>query len=123
MKFHTNVIIPQELPLIALKNVVLFPRVVMPLVVQRPSSVGSLNAALEKDNLVLFVTQKNIHDEIQEKDIFRIGTVGKIVSVYNLPDKSSKVDVEGLARAEIESFIQHAPFFKVKIRPLVLNAE
>ena len=67
MKLANNLIIPDELPVIALKNVVLFPRVVIPLVVQRAASIGSLNAALEKDNLVLFITQKNIKFRSHEK--------------------------------------------------------
>ncbi len=60
---HNIITIPPELPLIALKNTVLFPKTVIPLIVQRPKSVNALQAAMDKHRLVLFVTQKNIEDD------------------------------------------------------------
>ncbi|HYU65049.1 MAG TPA: LON peptidase substrate-binding domain-containing protein, partial [Candidatus Paceibacterota bacterium] len=83
-----NTIIPEELPLIALKNTVLFPKIVMPLIVQRPKSVKALNDAMMRDQLILFVTQKNIEDEIGQDDLFQVGTVGRVISVFRLPDGS-----------------------------------
>src|SRR3989338_10576273 len=91
-----NIFIPEELPLIALKNTVLFPKVVIPLIVQRTKSVGALESAMNRDRLVFFVTQKNIEDNVRMDDLFKIGTIGRIVSVFKLPDGSFKVDVEGL---------------------------
>ena len=64
-----NQVIKDELPLIPLKNVVLFPRVAIPLLVQRPKSMGALDYALSQDRLVVFVAQKNIYDEVDEKDL------------------------------------------------------
>ena len=116
-----NILIPEELPLIALKNTVLFPKVVIPLIVQRPKSVMALDYALSKDKLVLFVTQKNIEDNIEQKDLYEIGTIGRVVSIFKLPDGSSKIDVEGLTRARIETFTESMPFFKVKVQPYPLN--
>lgn len=116
-----NIIIPEELPLIALKNTVLFPKVVVPLIVQRPKSVGALDEALAKDRLVLFVTQKNTEDEIEKEDLFLTGTIGRIISVFKLPDGSSKVDVEGLVRARINDFSAESPYFRVKTEPFLLN--
>ena len=112
-----NIIIPAELPLIALKNTVLFPKVVIPLIVQRPKSVAALEDALAHERLVFFVTQRNIEDNIGQKDVFMTGTIGRIVSVFKLPDGSSKIDVEGLVRARITDFINEEPFFKVKAQP------
>ena len=116
-----NILIPEELPLIALKNTVLFPKVVIPLIVQRPKSVAALDYALSKDKLVLFITQKNIEDNVDQKDLYDIGTVGRVVSVFKLPDGSSKIDVEGLTRARIDAYTEYAPFFKVKVSPYPLN--
>ena len=113
---HTQ--IPSELPLIPLKNVALFPRVAIPLLVQRPKSIRSLEAALAGDGLAVFVAQQNIHDDIESKDIFRVGTVGKIFEVHKLPDGSSKIDVEGIARVLIKDFKQLDPFFSVAVQPL-----
>ena len=115
-----NILIPEELPLIALKNTVLCPKAITPIVIQRPKSTASLEQALLADRLVFFVTQKNIEDAVEQKDLFQIGTVGRIVSVFKLPDGSSKVDVEGLVRARISDFLTEEPFFKVKIEPSLL---
>lgn len=112
-----NIIIPERLPLIALKNTVLFPKVVIPLIVQRPKSLAALEDALAHDKLVCFVTQKNIEDNIGQKDVFSVGTIGRIVSVFKLPDGSSKIDVEGLVRANITGYISEEPYFKVKAEP------
>ena len=111
--------IPSELPLIPLKNVVLFPRVAIPLLVQRPKSINSLESAMEGGRLAVFVAQKNIYDDVDQKDIFTIGTVGKIFEVHRLPDGSSKIDVEGIARVQIRNFSQIEPYFKVRIDPIV----
>ena len=113
-----NITIKDELPLIPLKNVVLFPRVAIPLLVQRPKSAGSLDLAMSQDRLVVFAAQKNIYDDVDQKDLFRIGTVGRIFEVHKLPDGSSKVNVEGVARVRIKEFSQIDPFFKVKIEPV-----
>ncbi len=115
-----NIIIPEELPLIPLKNTVLFPKVVVPLIVQRPKSIGALDNAMTKDRLVLFVTQRNTEDNIGHNDLFTVGTVGRIVSVFKMPDGSSKVDVEGLVRARITDFVSETPFFGVKVEPFPL---
>jgi len=104
--------------LIALKNTVLFPKVVIPLIVQRPKSMTALEQAMTNERLVFFVTQKNIEDNVQTPDLFRVGTVGRIVSTFKLPDGSSKVDVEGLVKARISDFSSEEPFFKVKFEPM-----
>lgn len=113
-----NITIKDELPLIPLKNVVLFPRVAIPLLVQRPKSAGSLDLAMSQDRLVVFAAQKNIYDDVDQKDLFRIGTVGRVFEVHKLPDGSSKVNVEGVVRVRIKEFSQVDPFFKVKIEPV-----
>src|SRR3990167_2754373 len=109
-----NILIPEELPLIALKNTVLFPKTVIPLIVQRPKSVGALEYAHSTDRLVFFTTQKSVEDNVDRKDIFTTGTIGRIISVLKLPDGSSKVDVEGLIRARIAEVTSEAPFFRVR---------
>ena len=115
-----NILIPEALPIIALKNTVLFPKIVAPLIVQRPKSVAALDHAVNKDKLVLFVTQRNTEDNISKKDLYEMGTVGRIVSVFKLPDGSSKIDVEGITRARIESFTDESPFFMAKAAPYPL---
>ncbi|MBI4158175.1 MAG: endopeptidase La [Candidatus Yanofskybacteria bacterium] len=116
-----NILIPEELPLIALKNTVLFPKAVIPLIVQRPKSVSALEHAHLTDRLVFFATQRSIEDDVNKKDIFTTGVVGRIISVLKLPDGSSKVDVEGLIRARITEITSEDPFFRVKAAPFSLT--
>ncbi len=114
LRTHPTSNLSDQVPLIALKNTVLFPKVVIPLIVQRPKSIAALEAALASDRLVLFVTQQNIEDDIGENDLFSVGTVGKIISVVRLPDGSAKVDVEGLSRARITHYVGFAPYIQVR---------
>lgn len=114
-----NIIIPDELSLIPLKNVVLYPRVAIPLLVQRSKSLASLEHAMSHDRLAVFAAQKNIYDDVDKKDLFTIGTVGKIFEMHKLPDGSSKIDVEGIARVVIKNYSQTEPFFKVQLEPIV----
>ena len=88
-----NIVVPEELPLIALKNTVLFPKIVMPVIIQRQKSVAALDAALLRDNLVFFTAQRNIEDDVIPNDLMNIGTIGRVMSVFKLPDGSSKIDV------------------------------
>lgn len=105
----------KELPVISLKNVVLFPRVVIPILVQRPKSVAGLEVALSGDRLVVFAAQKNLSDDIGPADMFSVATVGKVLEVHRLPDGSAKVDIEGIVRTRIIGFSQTEPFFRAKI--------
>ncbi|KKT28911.1 MAG: Lon protease [Candidatus Yanofskybacteria bacterium GW2011_GWA2_44_10] len=114
---QNKIIIPDELPLIALKNTVLYPKVIIPLIVQRPKSVGALEYALTRDRLVFFVTQRNTEDDIDRNDLYETGTIGRIVSAFKMPDGSSKVDVEGLVRAKIVDILDMEPFFRVESQP------
>ncbi len=111
----------EQLPLIALKNTVLFSKVVIPLIVQRSKSIAAMEAALAGDRMVLFVTQKNIEDEIGEDDLFSVGTVGKIISVFRLPDGGAKVDVEGVSRARITKYLGFVPYIQVQAEAIIAN--
>lgn len=115
-----NILVPEELPLIALKNTVLFPKSVIPLIVQRPKSVAALEQAVLGDRLVFFATQKSTEDDVSIRDIFVTGTVGRVISVFKLPDGSSKVDVQGLTRARITEVTSESPYFRVKASPIPL---
>ncbi len=80
--------------------------------------MGSLAEAVGKEQLAVFVAQKNIYDDVEPKDLFTVGTVGKIFEVHRLPDGSSKIDVEGIARVQIKNFSQFEPFFTVEVEAL-----
>jgi ATP-dependent Lon protease len=109
-----------RLPLIALKNTVLFPRLVIPLMVQRAKSVSALEASMTKDRLVMFVTQRHIDDDIATKDMFSIGSIGRVISAFKLPDGSWKIDVEGITRAKVTEFVSQEPYFDVRVDPITI---
>lgn len=111
----------EEFPLVALKNVVLFPKIAIPLVVQRPKSVAGLEHALSKDGYLVFVAQKNLKDQAGPSDFFRLGTIGRIISTHRLTDGSFNINVEGVARVKITDFTQSEPFFKVKAETVSLD--
>jgi len=112
----------QELPVIALKNMVLFPRIVVPLMVQRPKSMAALDAALNQfDKLAVFVTQKNIDDEIKLDQVFKIGVIGKINSVLKMPGNAMRIEVEGIEKAEILDYLETSPYLKAKVNPLKIR--
>ncbi len=111
--------VSETLPLIALKNTVLFPKVVIPLVVQRPKSLAAMEQALAGDRTVLFVTQKNVEEDIAEDDLFSVGTVGRIISAFRLPDGSVKIDIEGVGRARIVGYASWNPYLSARIEPIL----
>ncbi len=105
-----------ELPLIPLRNMVVFPQMIVPLFIGRSKSVKALEDTLEKERLVVFASQKS--EEIEEpsqKDICNIATLAEIVQMLALPDGTTKILVEGVARVRIDEFTQDAPYYKVKV--------
>ncbi len=116
------------LPLLPLRDIVVFPYMVAPLFVGRPKSVNALSEAMNKDKIVFLATQKKVDvDTPREKDISRIGTIGKVLQLLRLPDGTVKALVEGKSRARIERFIPKENFFQVEtelvVEPKVSTAE
>ena len=104
------------LPLLPLRDLVVFPHMVAPLFVGRTKSVNALADAMNKDKLVFLSTQKRANvDNPGEKDINSIGTIGKVLQLLRLPDGTVKALVEGKARGRIEKFAQAKDFFQVEI--------
>ena len=93
------------LPLIPLRDIVVFPNMVAPLFVGRDKSVKALENAMNKDKNIILVTQKTSSvDEPQSDDIYEIGTLGKILQLLRLPDGTVKVLIEGGQRVSIKNF-------------------
>ena len=113
---------PKTLPLLPLRDIVVFPGMVVPLFVGRPRSIKALESALEGEReLVLSAQRQASTDEPSSEDIFRIGTIGTIVQLLRLPDETVKVLVEGKRRAEILAFEQDDPFFRCRVAELSLT--
>ncbi len=111
--------VPESLPLMAVRDIVFFPAMVIPLFVGREASLAALNEALERDRLIVLSTQKKpeIEDPTPE-DLFSVGVIALVMRTLKLPDGRLKVLVQALARANIVEYIQKEPFFKVRIEPI-----
>ncbi len=103
------------LPLLPLKDIVIFPRMVVPLLVGRDKSVRAIEAAIFSNDTILVATQKSVEEEDPEpNDIYRVGTEAKIIQILKMPDGSVKVLIEGLFRRRIERFLAQKDYFRVK---------
>ncbi len=101
------------LPIMPLRNSVFYPRQMMPLSVGRKSTIQLVDEAFRDDLPVLIVAQRDANTERPNpEDIYKIGTVARILKVYNLPDGSKSVFVQGLYRAEIFNLVQQEPYLK-----------
>jgi len=108
------------LPLLPLRDIVVFPHMVAPLFVGRDKSVSALSNAMSNDKRVFLSTQKKADtDNPNEKDIAPIGVVGNVLQLLRLPDGTVKALVEGKQRGRITRFIKQDEFFQVEVEELV----
>ncbi len=107
------------IPLLPLRDVVVFPHMIVPLFVGRERSVNALEAAMKSEKGIFLSAQKNAQkDEPLEEDIYRIGTIGTIIQLLRLPDGSVKVLVEGKQRGRIKDYVPNANFYIVDVESL-----
>src|SRR5271154_4759538 len=122
MKMSGTQLLPQEritLPLLPLRDVVVFPHMVIPLFVGRPKSIKALEAAMEGGKHIMLVAQKTAaKDEPTEKDMYDVGCVANILQMLKLPDGTVKVLVEGLQRARTISIEEGETQFSCEVMPL-----
>ncbi|MEK6746026.1 MAG: endopeptidase La [Pseudomonadota bacterium] len=101
-------------PILPLRDIVVFPSMVVPLFVGREKSVRALEEVVRRGGKILLVTQKNGGvDDPREVDVYRVGTIGNILQLLRLPDGTVKVLVEGVARAKITEFLNNHDYFQV----------
>ncbi len=106
------------LPLLPLRDIVVFPHMVAPLFVGREKSVKALSEAMANDKSIFLATQKNAGiDEPTEKDIAAVGTISKVLQLLRLPDGTVKALVEGKQRASIVRYLESEEFFQVELEP------
>ena len=102
-RVEDQVEVPDRLPVVALRDLVFFPYVVLPILIGRYRSVAALEEAKECDDLVLLVAQKDPGvDDPAGPDLFRVGTIARVVQVTRLPDGTSRVVLEGVGRGRIK---------------------
>ena len=105
-----------EMPLLPLRDIIVFPHMVVPLFVGRERSIAALDEAMSNSKEILLAAQREARtNEPVEDDIFTVGTVGTIIQLLRLPDGTVKVLVEGKKRARIESFLSTDPHFHCAI--------
>jgi ATP-dependent Lon protease len=108
-----------RIPVLPLRDVVIFPYVVIPLLVGRQPSLAAIDSAVETDKLILLVSQKE--GETQEPgaaDLHRTGVLGRILQVARLPNGSTRVLVEGFARARVTRYVSGGPFMRAVTEPM-----
>jgi ATP-dependent Lon protease len=111
-----NVEIPDQLPLLPVRDIVVFPYMVLPLFVGREMSIKAIEAALAGNRMIFLATQKALDVENPTPDdIHSIGTVGIIMRMLKLPDERIKILVQGLSKAKISGYIQTDPYYSVRI--------
>ena len=112
-----------ELPLLPLRDVVVFPHMVIPLFVGRPKSIKALEVAMESGRSILLVAQKSAaKDEPEPEDLYDIGCLANILQMLKLPDGTVKVLVEGTQRARVEHVINQPAMFSALAKPLPPDA-
>jgi ATP-dependent Lon protease len=111
--------IPEVLPVLPIRDIVVFPYMIIPLFVGRQVSIDAIEHALAGNKMLMLLTQRDMSLETPgPKDLFRIGTVGLIMRMLKLPDGRVKILVQGLSKARALEFTQEQPFYKVKIEKL-----
>ncbi|HKF44686.1 MAG TPA: endopeptidase La [Thermoanaerobaculia bacterium] len=111
--------IPDILPVLPLKDVVVFPFIILPLSVSREKSINAVDAALAEQRIIMLVAQRDAQNETPKpEELFAVGTVAAIMRMLKLPDGRIRLLVQGLARARIDSFLAEDPFLKAKITRL-----
>ncbi|MGD9763685.1 MAG: endopeptidase La [Candidatus Binatia bacterium] len=115
----SGISIPEELPVLPLRGVVVFPSAIVPLLISRGPSLKVVEAALAGDRLLALVTQKSPDEETPSSDgLYTRGTAGRILKMLKYPDQSVRILVQGLRRVDLVRFTQTEPYFRAQIREL-----
>ena len=112
--------IPERIPVLPLRDMVIFPHMVLPLVVGRSGTMISVEKAMKKDRLIALIAQKDPGlDEPASSDMYRVGVLGRIAQMMKLPNGLAKVLVEGLERIKVTRYFKEGESLSAKIQLLV----
>jgi ATP-dependent Lon protease len=124
MSTSTDPVVAAQLPLLPLRDVVVFPHMVIPLFVGRPKSIKALETAMEAGKSIVLVAQKSAaKDEPAPEDMYAVGAVANILQMLKLPDGTVKVLVEGTQRARIDSIVDLKTHYGVESTPVAADNE
>ncbi len=109
--------IPKDLPVLMLRDIVVFPYMVVPLFVGREKSKNAIDHALSTHRMILLLTQKNMEiEEPKSEDVYQLGTVALVMRMLKLPDGRVRILAQGLVRAEVRELDEEKPYYSAKIK-------
>ena len=111
--------VPEILPLLPVRDMVMYPAVTLPLFLGREMSINAVEKSLSQDRLIVVAAQKDLTDEDPlPAKIYSMGVVSQIMRMLRLPDGRIKILIQGLKKAQIEEYVQEKPTFLVRIKPV-----
>src|SRR6185369_3798017 len=115
--------IPDELPLLPLRDIVIYPFMIVPLFVSREKSIRAVDQALGEHRMIVLTCQKDLDkEEPQQDDLYKVGTVAVIMRMLKLPDGRIRILVQGVSRAQIDSVDAGGDFLRAKLTVLAEEA-
>lgn len=111
--------IPPELPVLPLRDIVIYPFMIVPLFVSRDRSIKAVDEALSQNRMILLVSQKDLDkEEPTQEDLYKVGTVAVIMRMLKLPDGRIRILIQGLSRARVESVAAGNEYVKASLVPI-----
>src|SRR5215204_967572 len=111
--------IPPELPALPLRDIVIYPFMIVPLFVSRDKSIKAVEEALKENRMIVLVSQKDVNKEDpQQEDLYEVGTVAIIMRMLKLPDGRIRILIQGLSRTKVDSVNSRGDYVKVNITPI-----
>jgi len=112
--------IPAELPVLPLRDIVIYPFMIVPLFVSRDRSIRAVEQALGQDRMILLVSQKDVNkEEPEQDDLYTVGTVAIIMRMLKLPDGRIRILIQGLSRCRVDSVTGTGEYVKATVTPIV----
>src|SRR6478609_8429755 len=111
--------IPSELPVLPLRDIVIYPFMIVPLFVSRDRSIKAVEEALSRDRMILLVSQKDVNkEEPFQEDLYEVGTVAIIMRMLKLPDGRIRILIQGLSRCKVDSVTAGGEYIEANITPI-----
>jgi ATP-dependent Lon protease len=111
--------IPSELPVLPLRDIVIYPFMIVPLFVSRDRSIRAVEQALSQDRMILLVSQKDVNkEEPEQPDLYTMGTVAIIMRMLKLPDGRIRILIQGLSRSRVDSVTGRGEYVKAAVTPI-----
>jgi ATP-dependent Lon protease len=111
--------IPSEIPVLPLRDIVIYPFMIVPLFVSRDKSIKAVDEALSQNRMILLVSQKDVDkEEPSQEDLYKVGTVAVIMRMLKLPDGRIRILIQGLSRARVDSVRAGSDYVKASITPI-----